>query len=126
MGDGRDYRGNQNITRSGKTCMKWTLQDPHKHGLLEKYPDAGLGDHNFCRNPDGEQDDDGEIGIWCYTTDPLVPWDYCDPVHEEQVVEEVEEVPVSMETLTGEDLDQSYRGSAHTTRSGRVCQKWST
>ena len=29
--------------------------------------------HNYCRNPDSE---DG--GVWCYTTDPDVKWEYCD------------------------------------------------
>ena len=29
--------------------------------------------HNYCRNPDSE---DG--GVWCYTTDPKVKWEYCD------------------------------------------------
>ena len=32
---------------------------------------VGLGKHNKCRNPDGRN------GVWCFTTHPLVKWDYC-------------------------------------------------
>ena len=31
-----------------------------------------MGDHNYCRNPDGEP------AVWCYTTDPQKRWEYCD------------------------------------------------
>jgi len=54
-----------NKTKSGKTCQKWTSQDPHNH-------DNVIGDHNYCRNPDSEE------GPWCYTTDPNSRWEYCD------------------------------------------------
>ena len=69
------YRGNQNKTRSGKTCQKWTSQSPHNHSRTdENFPNKGLGDHNFCRNPDGEST------IWCYTMDPSKRWEFCDPL----------------------------------------------
>mgnify|MGYP002817438179 CR=1 FL=1 len=64
-----------------RTCQKWTSQLPHSHGRTPckkhfafwcKYQYTGLGDHNFCRNPDGEP------GPWCYTTDPKERWAYCD------------------------------------------------
>ena len=74
MEDG--YRGCQNKTITGKTCQKWSVQSPYKHTRTEcNYPGAGLGDHNYCRNPDHEPD-----GIWCYTTDPYTRWEYCDPL----------------------------------------------
>ena len=66
------YRGNQSTTKSGYTCQKWTSQYPHKHpNSADKKPGTGLGDHNYCRNPDGS------AGAWCYTTDSKKRWEYC-------------------------------------------------
>lgn len=71
--DETDYRGSIATTISGRTCQKWTEQNPHDHTRTpENYPNAGLGNHNFCRNPDGES------GAWCYTTDSDVRWEFCD------------------------------------------------
>ena len=70
---GQDYRGHVNSTVNDKQCQKWTSQSPHRHTRTpENYPGAGLGPHNFCRNPDDE------MGLWCYTTDPDTRWEYCD------------------------------------------------
>ena len=53
-------------TENGKTCQKWTSQKPHVHGKTpSNYPGKGLGDHNYCRNPDGD------IKPWCFTTGSL-------------------------------------------------------
>merc|ERR1719331_2105527 len=72
-GNGQDYHGCQDRTRDGLTCQKWSEQYPHSHSfIVDWYPDAHLGDHNFCRNPDGDST------IWCYTTDPGARWNYCD------------------------------------------------
>ena len=73
------YRGNQTKTRSGKTCMNWTSQNPHSHSNTpEKKPNRGLGDHNYCRNP--SEPVSSSDTIWCYTTDPNSRWEYCDPL----------------------------------------------
>ena len=70
----RDYRGINTATKSGKTCQKWTAQTPHSHGVTpENYPEGGLGDHNYCRNPDNEPG-----GAWCYTIEEATRWEYCD------------------------------------------------
>ncbi|KAL8432333.1 hypothetical protein ACSSS7_004700 [Eimeria intestinalis] len=68
MGRKDGYRGCQTQTRLGKTCQAWASQSPHKHNLLT------TEEHNFCRNPGGEP------YIWCFTTDPAVRFDICDPV----------------------------------------------
>jgi len=71
-GDGSNYRGCQQLTKSGRHCQMWTLQRPHKHTRTpSKYRRSGLADHNFCRNPDGEK------RIWCYTQDETKRWEFC-------------------------------------------------
>lgn len=71
------YRGCQQATTTGKTCQKWTSQSPHAHSRTTSNPSyagTGLGGHNYCRNPDGENT------IWCYTTDPDHRWEFCEPL----------------------------------------------
>ena len=66
-GNGADYRGCQTRTRSGKFCQRWYEQHLHAPSDVAS---AGLVS-NYCRNPDGKS------YIWCYTTDPTTPWEYC-------------------------------------------------
>jgi len=77
-GDGADYRGCQASTRSGNPCQYWTYHPGHSHEHTpENRPGKGLGDHSYCRNPDGAS------SIWCYTagaTDAVATWEYCDPL----------------------------------------------
>jgi len=79
-----DYRGT--ISEAGGngtavyTCQNWNAQKPHQHTRdPDRYSDKGVGNHNHCRNPDGEP---GYVtgGAWCYTTDPNVRWAYCNTV----------------------------------------------
>jgi hypothetical protein len=72
--DGHDYRGCAHKTVGGVECQNWSSQEPHKQDRFAlKFPGVGLNDHNYCRNPDGEET------IWCYTMDPALRWDYCKP-----------------------------------------------
>ena len=74
---GGGYRGCQTRTKSGRLCQKWTSQSPHRHSdnTPAVRPGKGLGDHNYCRNPDGEIE-----GIWCFTTDPQKRFEFCLPM----------------------------------------------
>eukprot|EP01084_Bolivina_argentea_P105347 188630_1 len=73
-----NYRGCQNKTANGLSCQPWTSQIPHSHGRTpENFPNKGLGNHSYCRNPDGEPT------IWCYTMDSNCRWDFCNPIGEE-------------------------------------------
>lgn len=85
---GEDYRGCQKTTISGKTCQPWnchlTNSCLHEGGtantIKTKWTDEnwkfskGIGSHNYCRNPDGED------SIWCYTNDPRTRWEKCTPI----------------------------------------------
>ncbi|EDV24456.1 uncharacterized protein TRIADDRAFT_25104 [Trichoplax adhaerens] len=64
LGKGTTYRGGQDRTKSGLICQNWLSQYPHRHSFTPAaYPEFGLGDHNYCRNPDNSND-----GPWCFTS----------------------------------------------------------
>ncbi|XP_030828626.1 plasminogen-like [Strongylocentrotus purpuratus] len=111
--NGTIYRGELAQTFSGKTCQSWNSQTPQGHSRTPaNYPNAGLGDHNYCRNPDGA------FTAWCYTTDPDTRWEYC-------AIGDF-----SYECTNPECYHQSpgadYRGEVSTTRNGRECQNWTS
>jgi len=70
---GANYRGTKRTTKDGHVCQKWSSVSPNDHSMTpDKYPDGGLGDHNYCRNPDGEP------GPWCYNSEGTDPrWQLC-------------------------------------------------
>ena len=70
---GSDYVGTVSTTRSGLRCQNWQDQRPHRHNS------HSVGNHNHCRNLDFDSTD-APKGIWCYTTDPDIRWEFCDQV----------------------------------------------
>jgi len=77
LASGADYRGTINATKMGRPCQFWTDQFPNTHSYTtSRYPNGGLGGHNFCRNP---LPDDGSTGPWCLVESLEAPmWEYCD------------------------------------------------
>jgi len=96
-----------NRTRTGIQCQRWDATYPHKPNwlpvgnmTLPQYRIDLSSKHNYCDNPNGEDD-----GKWCYTTDPNVRWDYCDPnCRNQKEVTQITTCPY--------------------TASGRHCQRW--
>ena len=60
---GRDYVGEANTTFAGIPCQRWSETESHDHDFTH------VGNHNFCRNPDGGNSN-SQSQVWCYTTDP--------------------------------------------------------
>jgi len=80
---GRSYRGVMESTASGLTCKNWLVENPWKGAFPFVTPDLegengmmewgnGMGDHNYCRNPDNSQSQP-----WCFTSDPKTPIEVC-------------------------------------------------
>ena len=107
---GHTYRGTLAVTQSGYVCQEWTSDAPHPPTYTaDDYPNAGLGAHNYCRNPNLRPQ-----GPWCYTTNPDVPWEACD-----------------LNRCDGADCKTDvqgadYRGTRAVTEGGYTCQAWSS
>jgi len=77
---GRSYRGREDSTESGKTCLNWLENNPWEADtardgkFVKPTPDLeegglmkwgnGLGNHNYCRNADSSSQKP-----WCFNTD---------------------------------------------------------
>ncbi|XP_066291177.1 uncharacterized protein [Branchiostoma lanceolatum] len=69
---GDDYRGTASTTEKGEECVSWGASDVFQYGVNEfSQGEFGIGDHNYCRNPDGD------IKPWCYV-DLRGTYEYCD------------------------------------------------
>ncbi|KAM6908936.1 hepatocyte growth factor activator [Xenentodon cancila] len=73
---GAAYRGVVGTTVSGARCLPWNsdlLFDELHVGTVVASALRGLGEHAYCRNPDGDKKP------WCYTVnDSAISWEYCD------------------------------------------------
>ncbi|XP_067861042.1 hepatocyte growth factor [Heptranchias perlo] len=65
------YRGVASNTRTGIPCAPWNNHNQASKSTIFYTNPEGLV-KNYCRNPDADKH-----GPWCYTNDPLSPWDYC-------------------------------------------------
>jgi len=71
---GLTYRGLVTSTVSGRTCQNWLEKKPQEiPDDLKPDKENGLGNHNFCRNPDQSMDKP-----WCYTMDPTKEKEVCE------------------------------------------------
>merc|ERR1719171_410634 len=57
--NGYSYRGLVDFTSSGRRCKNWL-----DVGEITPRSDNGIGNHNYCRNPDESFDQP-----WCFTVD---------------------------------------------------------
>jgi len=115
----KDYRGCQDHSKSGRQCQQWSSQTPHRHNQDVEDKRAGLI-NNFCRNPDGE------VTIWCYTTDPMKRWEECDPKGATAAEVCNENLVRNCPACSDAEKGSGYRGCQTQTRSGKECQQWSS
>ncbi|XP_037536341.1 phosphoinositide-3-kinase-interacting protein 1, partial [Nematolebias whitei] len=61
---GLGYRGEEQKSSTGLICLNWTNTTRDYDDGVHPDSQTGVGDHNYCRNPDAS-----EIP-WCYITAP--------------------------------------------------------
>uniref|UniRef100_A0A480RH73 Plasminogen activator n=1 Tax=Sus scrofa TaxID=9823 RepID=A0A480RH73_PIG len=110
---GITYRGTWSTTESGAECVNWNTSGLASMPYNGRRPDAvklGLGNHNYCRNPDKDSKP------WCYIfkAEKYSP-DFCSTP---ACTKEKEEC------YTGKGLD--YRGTRSLTMSGAFCLPWNS
>eukprot|EP01052_Picozoa_sp_SAG31_P026324 SAG31_NODE_2378_length_5838_cov_11.939362_1_plen_1456_part_01 len=123
LANAADYRGTVATSVTGRTCQDWAAQTPHSHSRTHNnYPEFGLdGEHNYCRNPDGE------ATAWCYTTDPGSRWELCDvgaPNSDGSCPPPPPPPPPFTQEYFCTATEADYRGTIATTITGNTCQAW--
>ncbi|XP_078485229.1 plasminogen-like [Ciona intestinalis] len=58
------YRGHRNYTHTGKTCVRWDVN--------QRYIPGDGAHHNYCRNPTSNV-----FGTWCYVSTRSRTWEFC-------------------------------------------------
>uniref|UniRef100_UPI00398EFC69 tissue-type plasminogen activator isoform X3 n=1 Tax=Pristiophorus japonicus TaxID=55135 RepID=UPI00398EFC69 len=112
QGRGTSYRGTWSVTSSGRDCLNWNSSAVARTRFNGHRPNAqqvGLGNHNFCRNPDND------TVPWCHTYQGhILTWDKCS-------------LPACQQSLGSECVTQTgaaYRGTRSYSRSGSHCLSW--
>ncbi|XP_037339072.2 phosphoinositide-3-kinase-interacting protein 1 [Pungitius pungitius] len=62
--NGVQYRGEEHSSSSGLTCLNWTNTSRDYNDGFHPDSQTGVGDHNYCRNPDSSE------RPWCYIAGP--------------------------------------------------------
>ncbi|XP_008334358.1 tissue-type plasminogen activator isoform X2 [Cynoglossus semilaevis] len=112
VGQGEGYRGSWSISHTGAACINWNATSLRGRRFTAMKADAsilGLGNHNFCRNPDGDNTP------WCYVyKNTQIVWEFCS-------------LPKCTEDKYQECVrssGQAYRGTKSVTKSGSQCLPW--
>ncbi|XP_008301639.1 prothrombin [Stegastes partitus] len=122
-GQGVNYEGNINITKSGRMCQHWRHRFPHPiHREYNVSEPNSILQENFCRNPDRNPD-----GPWCFTKDPTVQKETCrvPTCGQDFVPPSVAPILVrTTECLPSYGID--YVGDLDVTLGGHTCLQWSS
>ncbi|XP_030636357.1 tissue-type plasminogen activator [Chanos chanos] len=112
VGQGASYRGTWSITHSGAECINWNSTSLRGKRFTARRPDAntmGLGNHNYCRNPDGD------AKPWCYVYKRTqIAWEFCS----------LPSCPTVSNQECVQGAGQSYRGTKSVSKSGLKCLPW--
>ncbi|XP_026178611.1 phosphoinositide-3-kinase-interacting protein 1 [Mastacembelus armatus] len=108
--NGEDYRGEHKSSSSGLTCLNWTSTT--KDYDVKSHPDSqtGVGDHNYCRNPDSSE------SPWCYIAAPdgTVQREFCeiDTCKEQPVRSEAQAPKPTGAILSTQSLQMAKSGAS--------------